>query len=157
MKQKPKVNTSENNKEKNYVNRRHQLKTTIVYYNCPQVLLSIRKPKGLFFRNVPQVIKKKKESVELCLLLNHLSSQLETYNYVTNNIKELSVLHFVVRVFFLFTFPHKYFIHISMKFGSRSRICECVNLCACLYVISLPICILLLFITHSLCGDQTLQ
>ena len=31
MKWKPKANTSENNKEKNYVNRRHQLKTTMVY------------------------------------------------------------------------------------------------------------------------------
>ena len=31
MKQKPKANTSENIKERNYVNRRHQLKTTMVY------------------------------------------------------------------------------------------------------------------------------
>ena len=90
-------------------------------------------------------------------LLNHLSSQLEMYEYVINNIKGLSVLHFVVRVFFLFSFPHKYFIYISMKFGCQSTICECVNLCGCLYELSLPIGILLLFITHSLYGDQTLQ
>ena len=31
MKLKPKANTSENNKEKNYLNKRHQIKTTIVY------------------------------------------------------------------------------------------------------------------------------
>ena len=101
-------------------------------------------PKGYSLKS--SVFCGKKELVEFCLLLNHLSSLVEKVWLFHQQYKGTLCLLFWCQSFLSFPFTFKSLVYISIKFWRQSRIRECLSLCACLFVLSLPIYILVLYI-----------
>ena len=101
-------------------------------------------PKGYSLKS--SVCCGKKELVEFCLLLNHLSSLVENVWLFHQQYKGTLMSFILMSEFSFFSFPFKSLAYISIKFWRQSRIRECLSLCACLFVLSLPIYILALYI-----------